>query len=398
MRRAAILFILILLTTSLTGCWDAREINELGLVMAVGVDKADAGGFVVTVQIANPKSAAQQEPGAGGKSEPVFVLSAQGGSIFEAVRELSKVSSKRIMWAHDFIIVIGENVARDSITPIIDFFTHNPELRMKTPVVVAQGNARDYMTIRTGMEDIAGVSFADIYEHSRLTGEFIETDMLSLCRAYYDKHAQPLISAITLQKSKMPIGDEIATDPQQQVAFGGAAVFHGDKMVGWLNEEQTKGLAWILGMTGDTLVVVSDPVHPGKSVSIETHGVKTNIVTSIDGDMPHVLFDVTGTGSIAEEDAAKDIPMEEFKSKLEGFVNTAIGNNIRDGMAKLQGEYHSDAIGLERYFHARNHDQMSQFEDRWDDVFAQMPCKIVVDIKINQSTIYQIPENEKAKD
>lgn len=397
MKKAAMLCILMLLATSLTGCWDAREINELGLVMAVGIDKSDSGGYVVTVQIANPKSAAQQGSGEGGKSEPVFVLTAQGGSIFEAIRELSKTSSKRIMWAHDFIIVIGENVARDSIIPVVDFFTHNPELRMKTPVVVAQGNARDYLTIRTGMEDIIGVSFANIYDHSRLTGEFIETDMLSLCQAYYDKHAQPLISAITLQKSKMPVGDEISTNPLQQVTFGGAAVFHKDKMVGWLDEEETKGLAWILNKTGDTLLIVSDPVHPGKSVSVETHGIKTKIITSIDGDMPQVLFEVTGTGSITEEDAAKDISMEEFKPKLEGFVNEAIGNNIREGMAKL-GEYHSDAIGLERYFHAKHHDQWSKFEKDWDDVFSQMPYTILVDIKINQSTVYQIPENEKAKD
>jgi spore germination protein KC len=54
----AILLVAMLL---LTGCWDIREIDKLGFVTAVGVDRAKAPDkFRVTVQIPDPSSAGSQ--------------------------------------------------------------------------------------------------------------------------------------------------------------------------------------------------------------------------------------------------------------------------------------------------------------------------------------------------
>ena len=46
-----------------SGCWDMREINELGLVMAVAVDKSTnyPNNYLVTVQLANPKGVVRQD-------------------------------------------------------------------------------------------------------------------------------------------------------------------------------------------------------------------------------------------------------------------------------------------------------------------------------------------------
>jgi spore germination protein KC len=112
----------------LAGCWDIREINEIGFVMAAGVDKAkDSDKFVVTVQLANPKPIAA-EKGKAAQGEPIWVLSAEGRTIFEAVRELSLVSSRRIVWGHNYIVIIGQSLAENNIGPVIDFFRIIPNL------------------------------------------------------------------------------------------------------------------------------------------------------------------------------------------------------------------------------------------------------------------------------
>ncbi|WP_152966062.1 hypothetical protein [Pseudobacteroides cellulosolvens] len=82
----------------LIGCWDMREINEIGLVTAVAVDKGTGNNkYSVTVQIANPTS--ENTSGSESKAKStVWIGSKEGASLFDATRELVKISSRRIMW------------------------------------------------------------------------------------------------------------------------------------------------------------------------------------------------------------------------------------------------------------------------------------------------------------
>ena len=84
-----------------------RELDDLGLVMVVGIDKIkETNNFRITAQIAKPSGAGQAKGDSGG-DEPVWTGSAEGNSIFEAIRNLAKFSSRRIMWAHNNVVIIG---------------------------------------------------------------------------------------------------------------------------------------------------------------------------------------------------------------------------------------------------------------------------------------------------
>ncbi|MGQ9497896.1 MAG: Ger(x)C family spore germination protein [Desulfotomaculales bacterium] len=53
LRLALALLSLLILT--LTGCWDLREVEDLGYVMAMAVDRASGNKVRVIVQIPNPR-------------------------------------------------------------------------------------------------------------------------------------------------------------------------------------------------------------------------------------------------------------------------------------------------------------------------------------------------------
>ena len=69
----AILFVLMFIT----GCWDRKEINDIGLVMATGIDLADNGKIKATIQIAVP-SPSTQTAGSSVKTVRFFLISAVG--------------------------------------------------------------------------------------------------------------------------------------------------------------------------------------------------------------------------------------------------------------------------------------------------------------------------------
>lgn len=391
--------VLILCLALLAGCWDSREMNELGLVMAVGIDKApDSNDYIVTAQIANEKATAQQGSSGGSESESIYIASAQGQTLFDAVRALSKAASKRIMWAHNYIVIIGESVARDSIMPVVDFFTHNPELRLKTAVVVSEGDAKNYLAIKSGMEDIPGISFSDIYEFGWLTGEYFETNMLALSQSLYSAYKQPVLSKISFSQSRLMPDESLPAETVEQVEFGGSAVFNKDKMLGWLTPDETRGLAWVMNQTRDTVVSVEEPSHPGRYVSVEMHSVSAQIIANVNNGQPSITIEIKGTGDISEENAGTSLPMEEFKKTIAGLVAQKNVNDISTSLNKIQGVYKSDVLGLANVIHGQhNYEWENGIKQRWQEVYPQLPITINVNVTITDSTLFQTPAQELQK-
>jgi spore germination protein KC len=229
-----ILFLLITINVIfLCGCWDMREINELGLVTAVGIDKGEgANRYVVTVQIANPTSDISSD-GQGKSKAAVWIGSEEGASIFDATRKLVGISSRRIMWAHNNVVIIGESLAKEGIIPIVDYFTHNPELRLKTVVVVANGNAKDYVAAKAGMENPSGMSFILLEGYRAITAESVESHMLEVSSTIKNEYGNPRISRISMKKASMQSeGDKGGSEKDSETtSLGGIAVFKKDKMI-----------------------------------------------------------------------------------------------------------------------------------------------------------------------
>jgi len=388
--RNVVVVTLMLSILLLTGCWDMREIDEIGFVMAIGIDKAgELGQYTVTVQIANPSAGGPEN---GTTKEAVWVATADGSSVFDAIRKLVRISSKRIVWAHNNVIIIGESLARESITPVIDFFTHNPELRMKTNLVIANGNAKEYLYSKAGMEQIPGMSLSEIIRYQSLTAESITSDMLRVAYDYNNQYLEPLISAVSLKRVVTTMKDGKAQGESETINLSGAAVFKNNKMVGWLSPEETRGVAWVLNETRDTVVTVSDSEHENKSVSVETHNVKSKITAQVEDGVPYITIKISGAGSIVEEDGSTELTIDEIKDELEDLINGKIVDEIVTSINKLQKEYNSDVLNFAKIIHAQNNKKWEEeIKDNWQDIFPQISVIVSADININTSTLYQEP-------
>jgi spore germination protein KC len=387
MMKKFILLFLVLNIAFFTGCWDAREINELGLVMAVGVDKEKGGElFTVTAQIAKPSSAAGQGGKSGGGDQPVWVGSAQGKTIFEAVRNLAKFSSRRIMWAHNNIIIIGESLAEDDVTPVIDFFTMNPELRMKTWVAISHGDARPYVAAKTGIENIPGISLAQLFLYHELPAESTATDMVRFFRDFKSESVQPMVSALNIQK------EEEAAAAGKQVELEGAAILKGTKLIGWTSPEETRGLAWIRNEMKNAIIVVQDVGNKKQKISVELADTKVKLKAHVDGEIPTIDLEIKATGDISEIDNVTGMDMDELKNLVEKEVEREIRREIKLGLDKVQKELKSDVLGFGRAVHISYKDEWyKRIDNEWENLYPLVPVNIAVYVEINSTSLYQEP-------
>lgn len=391
MRKCAILFLALLTSIYLTGCWDTREINELGLVMAVGVDKSESeeGGYRVSVQIAKPSEAGGGTAGGGGGSA-VWIGAADGKTVFDAIRNIAKFSSRRVMWAHNNVIIIGEKLAREGITPVMDFFTHNPELRMKTWVAVTRGNAESIVAVNTGMEKIPAISISRLYLYSELPAKSIKTDMVTVFRDYKSDTIQPVLSVLRL------ITPEKSGTGSSQIELEGGAIFKEDKLIGFLSQDDARAMAWLRGQLGDSIVTVSIPGMQEKRISVELRGINVDIKPEYDGERAKFNIALKGNGSIVEQDYPKEMKIEQFKAEVQKAVNERIKREIEAAVDKVQTEYNVDIIGLGRRFHIKYKSLWnSGLSKKWPELYSGASVNANCQINITNSTLFQVPIYEE---
>jgi len=143
--------LILLLMTLVAGCWSRREVEELAIAAAIGIDLVEIQGeqkFRVTLQVIRPQAIGRgnQNAGAGsgggrGGDQAVWLESGIGDTIDEAVRNFSTRSPRKLFLAHAKVIVLGEKAARHGLHEYLDFLHRFKEIRLRTWVVVSEGEA-----------------------------------------------------------------------------------------------------------------------------------------------------------------------------------------------------------------------------------------------------------------
>ncbi|MGA9175302.1 MAG: Ger(x)C family spore germination protein, partial [Thermoactinomyces sp.] len=132
--------LIICLTFPLSGCWNYFELNELAFVTAIGYDQGKDYPYRLTLQVVNPNNMIQQPTGGGGVGgSPITIYVGEGNNIVEAIQNASNKVSRRMIFSHTQVAVIGEDLARKGIAPLFDAKERNLEGRINIPVLIARG-------------------------------------------------------------------------------------------------------------------------------------------------------------------------------------------------------------------------------------------------------------------
>ncbi|MDD2490361.1 MAG: hypothetical protein PHY26_03835 [Bacilli bacterium] len=161
MKKFKWLFIIIILLL-VSGCWQYRELNDLAIVSAIGIDKID-NEYLVTIQVVNTRKQSHTIPA--GEETAVTIYEAKGKSIQEALNMISLECPKELYLGHIDIVVIGEETARTGIKDYIDFFLRDREVRKIYPFVFAKGAmATDVLKILPPIIILPGTNLANMIE------------------------------------------------------------------------------------------------------------------------------------------------------------------------------------------------------------------------------------------
>jgi len=359
-RASKFVALLILLTSVsllLTSCWSAREIDQLAFVAAMGIDRED-DTIKLTVQIIVGGGG-----GGGGESDgaqaPVWITSSTGNSLSEAVFNLNLVVSKTPFWSHSYVMIIGEDLAREGIAEVLEWMGRDRQARDTLLVAVTLGKAEDILKVEPKMTQLPAEYIETLLRLGAKTGYIPNGHLFRIRLAYANQPGMqammPLIqpqpqedtggsSGVENPAAGIGESDEGEEQKAESIELKGTAVFRDDRMVGTLDLRESRGVAWLTGQISDSLVTIN-----------RTEGQITQRAdfTQVKYRLRKIDGNVKLEARVTQDGVLQSWPLRGVQSitptilaQLEEDLAREIEGEVRAALAKLQGEFNADIAGL----------------------------------------------------
>ncbi|MEC0275434.1 Ger(x)C family spore germination protein [Peribacillus frigoritolerans] len=377
----------------LSGCWSSIELNKLAIVTAMGIDKTE-DGYLVTVQILNPSELAGDARS--GRTE-VVTFKKSGATIYEAIRGLSTDVPRRIYVAHLREVVFGEEMAREGIGKPLDVLSRHKEIRSDFYMTVAKGStAYDTLNVQTALEKVPANKVFDALENSEKRWAPTRTVTLDeLVSSIVSKGREPMLTGIKVYgdpESGSNVKNAQNISPNSGLRLDYLGVFKRDKLVGWLNKNDSKGVSYITDHVKSTAVNI--PCE-GDQITVNTTSSKTKIKGKMEKGNPKIDINVTSEGSIGEVECTIDLTKPEKIEELNKRYEKDIKAKIEGSIKTVQEKYQCDIFGFGEEIHRTDPKAWKRLEGNWENEFANLDVNVTVKAKIrNLGTISESFQKE----
>ena len=378
-RRAVQVLCLLMAMSLLSGCWSRRELNELSLTMGIGLDKI-GDQYTLSVEVINPEAMSEK-----GSGSAVGIYREEGRSILECLRRLTTRVPRYLYMAHLRIMVIGEELAREGIAQVLDFFMRDNELRSDFYVIVAKNDtASDILQFPTQLERIPANKLYNSLENSGKQwspAEGIHLDeLVSNLTSHGAKNA--VLPGIEVSPN-LPLKAGLANEANlaaQSLKYSGIGIFQGDKLIGWLNEDESRAINYVRKRVKRSMGQVkcgSDGV-----VSLKTDYNRVKLKAKIIQGKPHIAINLDLEGTIGEVQCGIDLMRVKEIRKIEEEAEMSMNQLIKHTVQQVQQKYKSDIFGFGQAFHHQQRQYWHRVKKNWNSIFPMVEIDVYTTYKI----------------
>ncbi|MHB1654620.1 MAG: Ger(x)C family spore germination protein [Desulfitobacteriaceae bacterium] len=378
-KRGVVFLLGILLSVTLltTGCWNRKELDRLAIVAAVGIDKGEDQKIQLTVQVIKPGTlTSPSSEGGSGKEKGVWIIKSSGNTVFEAVRNFVEKSGRKLFWSHTMVIVIGENMAKDGILPVIDWFLRDHEMRLKTWVLVSQGEASEVIKGDVGLEKIPASHLERMIKEYGALSKSVAVNLMEVTNMLISQSSHPVIGRVAKNQS----GQD-----EEQLLLKGAGVFRKDRLIGWLNPLETRGYLWIKGNVKSGVITIPCPEQPDKLISLEIIRSKSKIKPRLEMGMLKYTIEVDVNSNLGEQMCTEDLANPEMIAVLEDEQRQAVEKEIVALIRKAQEEYKLDILGLGEATMREFPEEWNKVKEQWEEEFPQAEVEVKVNSRLSHT-------------
>ncbi|MFD2043773.1 Ger(x)C family spore germination protein [Ornithinibacillus salinisoli] len=379
-------YLAIFLLFLLAGCWDQKELNEVAVVMGVGIDKVEEE-YKITAQVIKPPT--PEEGGGGGGSElPTWSVTANGSTVLGAIRNLNELSPRRLYWAHLQILIFGDEMARAGLSPVITWFERDRDSRAGALVVVTPGSAEDLLNNKIELGGVPAKAMAEIIEGAELRQiNAVEVRLRDLMTSLATPGVEVALDVIHPKE----IRGEIET-----YELNGVAIFDKDKLKGYIYGPETTGTQIVENRLNYSIIEGKCPEQNEEDFTFQLTDFQSNVRPQLKGESITVKVDVTLEGNLLDQTCPVDLLKPEHVKSVEKEITKHIKDSVVNEF-QAASEMNADIYGIGR-------DIRRFYPDYWKKISGssaylnQVTFDFKVESNVRRSGLIIHPTLEKVKE
>ncbi|WP_432405316.1 Ger(x)C family spore germination protein [Wukongibacter sp. M2B1] len=377
MKKLYVLVIMVFSFIFLTSCWNYREVNKMRFVAGVAIDYDESmDEYIVTSEVVR---FIREGEGFGST-----LFQSRGKTVFDAVRDTIMKNARKLYWGHAKVVILSRDLSDERLITALDYTSRDAEFRDDIWLLVSGEKAAN---------EILEETFA---KRDKITSFHIN-DILKNENSISTYHGVPAWRFIKDMAAKgvsqtLPIVTVAKRDGEKVPKLGGQAIIKGNKIVGKLNEIETKSYVWVINKLKGGVVSIETEVE-GKSVEVtleifrnETklrpEKIEDKIIMNIDIETDFGIGEIAGEVNVIEKKGR-----EILKKDIEKNVKKLIEDTVK----KVQKEYKADIFKFSTEIKKKMPDEWKKVEADWDEVFSNMEVRVNVTANIRGSALTSEP-------
>lgn len=376
-KRVSLILIICILMSLVTGCWDRVEISDIAIASIAALDKTDNDKTRLTLVIIIPRQF--QQGGASGSpsnKKDYIQISGEGDTVMDAYEAIRKKSSRNLFLSQLKVLVIGEKLARAGIADSLDFFSRQRDSRL-SKVIVFTKNLNELLNADSGLDRLLSDTIKEelafnIHKNLSLR-DFL--DMLT------EEGIDPM--GVEVEMVNMTEGENSDTS-EKSCGITGLAVFHNDKLVGWLDNKESSGIYILIGKAKDYNFSINIPEeHGGGNIGLLLRTDKSKIKATIKNNKVEFNIILKADSIIYESGSKLDLSDHKSVHYIEKLESNYIKNIAESALSKIRGEYGADIIGLGKKLYNKNPQLwIKKYDKVWKDQFGKTTINIIAEMHI----------------
>ncbi|MCM3570971.1 Ger(x)C family spore germination protein [Neobacillus mesonae] len=391
------ILVIFLMISILTGCWDREELEDRAYVIGIGLDRSEHKGKIqVTMLLANPEVGSVQG-GGGSPEKPREIISFDANDIIAAKGTVNSIISRIISYDLLKIIVVSEELARDSrFTSIIYDIINDKEIRMNAYLAVSNEKASEYFLKNKPRMETRPHKYYQYMIHHGIENGLIPDSTLFRFFTTLERGSDLFLAMNTAAKrEKSPryksedeytAGQVEASGEFDDTQFIGSAVFKDGVMVGKINGLETV-LANVLDDSTnikDLLVDVPNP-FPGRRKQIAVRLMKrekNKVKMDLKGERPQIFITIPLRVVLMTNPSKVDFSEKRNQEIIKKAIKTHTENLYEKLLLHTQKEYKEAPYPLS--FYARKYfGTIQEFEKfNWAKKYQNAVIHMKSEIKI----------------
>lgn len=377
---------LILIIFLLTGCYDHSELNKIAILTATEINKVN-DEYIVKAEVVNPQSAEKSTV----TQAPFIIYTGKGKTIQEAYRQIKLQSSRYLYSDHLQIVIINEQIAKEDISEIIDFYMRSPAARTEFNVLI--GADKDILSITTPIDELSSTS---ILESLKTNHKYLGVSNLVTFNDFVNMNLNPNMEIIlpsigishnTNNKSseKDNISNTESTEIETMFKMNGLSVFKNNKLLGYLTDNESISYNIIKGNVEN--VIINYECSKNKYLSMEIVTSSSKITTK----NQEININIKLNGNIKELSCDMELNTNKDIKKAEKQISKYLNKNIKKDINHIRNKYNSDIFGFLDIIYRHDYNTYNQIKNSWyQETFKKI--KINVNTKIEISSTGNIME------